>query len=135
MVIPRWFIKELKTVDERYYVVADEETRLYKIMMNSDIVVHSKFRGAHRITGPKTVDVFRHLNANALTHLRYRKWLGRQMKIMEKPNAEWNFIQAQEKEAKKKEMDLAHEMIAEGLQEGYRIERRHSVSLGGADGK
>jgi hypothetical protein len=125
---PAWFLRELKTVDPNYYVVANEEARVYRIMMNSDVVVESPMRGAFRITGPKTVDVFQHLNADALMHLRYRKWLGRQMKIIENPQNELAFLMAQEKAAKAKEMNLAHEMMAEGLQEGYRIDRKHSVS-------
>jgi hypothetical protein len=96
--------------------------------MDADVVVESPVRGAFRITGPKTVDVFQRLNADALMHLRYRKWLGRQMKVIENPNAEWNFMVAQERAAKAKEMNIAHEMMAEGMMEGYKIERKHSVS-------
>jgi hypothetical protein len=127
--IPDWFVREMKrTIDHRYRVEVDEATKIYKIVMDSDVVVESPMRGAFRITGPKTVDVFTHLNADALMHLRYRKWLGRQMKIIENPQREFAFLMAQEKAAKAKEMNLAHEMMAEGLQEGYRIDRKHSVS-------
>jgi hypothetical protein len=96
--------------------------------MDADVVVESPMRGAYRITGPKTVDVFKHLNADALMHLRYRKWLGRQMKIVEKPGAEFSYLLAQEKAAKAKEMDLAYDMMTEGFKEGYRLDRKHSVS-------
>jgi hypothetical protein len=126
--VPNWFKRELRTVDPNYYVVINEESQVYRIMMNSDVVVQSPFRGAYRIIGPKTVDVFRYLNDEALTKLRYRKWLGRQMKIIENPNAEWNFLQAQEKAAKAKEMDLVYDMMAEGGMEAYKIDRKHTVS-------
>ena len=128
--IPAWFVRELRTVDHRYRVEADEQAQLYKIVMDSDVVIHLPQYGmkGKRIIGPKTVDVFRHLNADAIMHLRYRKHLGRQMKIIERPNAEWEFLMAQEKAAKEKEMRLAHEMMAEGFMEGYRLDRKHTVS-------
>jgi len=125
---PAWFLRELKTIDYRYRVEANEETQSYRIVMDADVVVESPVRGAFRITGSKVVDVFQHLNADALMHLRYRKWLGRQMKIIENPRAEWSYLLAQEKAAKAKEMNIAHDMMAEGMMEGYRIERKHSVS-------
>lgn len=125
---PAWFLRELRIIDHRYRVVPSEETQSYRIVMDADVVVESPTSGAFRITGPKTVDVFQHLNADALMHLRYRKWLGRQMKVIENPNAEWNFMVAQERVAKAKEMNIAYEMMTEGLQEGYKIDRKHSVS-------
>jgi len=129
MVSPQsWFLRELRIIDHRYRVIPVEETQSYRIVMDADVVVESPVRGAFRITGPKTVDVFQRLNADALMHLRYRKWLGRQMKVIENPNAEWNFMVAQERAAKAKEMNIAHEMMAEGMMEGYKIERKHSVS-------
>ena len=129
MVSPQsWFLRELRIIDHRYRVIPVEETQSYRIVMDADVVVESPVRGAFRITGPKVVDVFQHLNADALMHLRYRKWLGRQMKIIENPRAEWNYLQAQERAAKAKEMNIAHDMMAEGFMEGYRIERKHSVS-------
>lgn len=126
--VPRWFKRELRMVDERYYVEVDEQARIYRILMKSDVVVESPMLGSYRIVGPKTVDVFQHCNANAIMHLRYRKWLGRKMKIIENPRAEMAFMQAQEKAAKDKEMRLAYDMMAEGLMEGYRLDRKHSVS-------
>jgi hypothetical protein len=125
---PAWFLRELRMIDHRYRAEADEQGQIYRIIMDSDIVIESPIYGEHRITGPKVVDVFQHLNADALMHLRYRKWLGRQMKIIENPRAEWNYLQAQERAAKAKEMNIAHDMMAEGFMEGYRIERKHSVS-------
>lgn len=126
--VPRWFKRELRTVDERYYVEVDERARIYRILMKSDVVVESPMLGSYRIVGPKTVDVFQHCNATAIMHLRYRKWLGRRMKIIENPRAEMAFMQAQEKAAKEKEMRLAYDMMAEGFMEGYRLDRKHSVS-------
>jgi len=126
--IPNWFKRELRTVDERYYIEADESAQIYRIMLMADVVVESPFRGSYRITGPKTVDVFQHLNADAIMHLRYRKWLGRRLKIIENPQAEWAYLQAQEKAAKQKEMDLAYDMMAEGGMEAYKIDRKHTVS-------
>ena len=128
--IPAWFRRELRTVDHRYRVEADEKAQVYRVVMDSDVVIHLPQYGmkGKRIIGPKTVDVFRHLNADAIMHLKYRKWLGRQMKIVENPRAEFNFLLAQEKAAKEKEMRLAYDMMSEGLMEGYRIDRKHSVS-------
>jgi hypothetical protein len=125
---PAWFVRELKTVDHRYRVEVRESSQVYAIVMDADVVVESPIRGAFRITGPKTVDVFQHLNDDALTALRRRKYIGRQMKILERPNAEWEYLIAQERAAKAKEMNLAHEMMAEGMMEGYKIDRKHSVS-------
>jgi hypothetical protein len=129
MVSPQsWFLRELRIIDHRYRVIPVEETQSYRIVMDAEVIVESPMRGAFRITGPKTVDVFQHLNDAALTTLRYRKYLGRKMKIIENPRAEWNFLLAQEKAAKAKEMNIAHEMMAEGMMEGYKIDRKHSVS-------
>jgi hypothetical protein len=129
MVSPKsWFLRELRIIDHRYRVIPVEETQSYRIVMDADVVVESPMRGAFRITGPKTVDVFQHLNDDALTALRRRKYIGRQMKILERPNAEWEYLIAQERAAKAKEMNIAHDMMAEGMMEGYRIERKHSVS-------
>jgi hypothetical protein len=50
------------------------------------------------------------------------------MKILERPNAEWEYLIAQERAAKQKEMAIAHDMMAEGMMEGYKIDRKHSVS-------
>jgi len=126
--VPNWFKRELRTVDHRYRVEVDEPGQIYRIVMDADVIMESPFQGAFRITGPKVVDVFQHLNDDALTHLRYRKWLGRQMKIVENPRAEWSYLLAQEKAAKAKEMNIAHDMMAEGMMEGYKIDRKHSVS-------
>ena len=129
MVSPQsWFLRELRIIDHRYRVIPVEETQSYRIVMDSDVMVESPMRGAFRITGPKTVDVFQHLNADALTSLRRRKYIGRQMKILERPNAEWEYLIAQERAAKQKEMAIAHDMMAEGMMEGYKIDRKHSVS-------
>jgi hypothetical protein len=129
MVSPQsWFLRELRIIDHRYRVIPVEKTQSYRIVMDAEVIVESPMRGAFRITGPKTVDVFQHLNDAALTTLRYRKYLGRKMKIIENPRAEWNFLLAQEKAAKAKEMNIAHEMMAEGMMEGYKIDRKHSVS-------
>jgi hypothetical protein len=130
---PKWFLSELACIDPTYYVRAKEESQIYEIVKDADVVIESPFRGAFRITGPKVVDVFRYLNADALTKLRKRKWWGRQLKIIENPRAEFNFLLAQEKAAKAKEMDLAHDMMTEGLLEGYRIDRKKSWSYGGRD--
>ena len=125
---PKWFLAELACVDPTYYIRMKEDTQVYEIVKDADVVVESPMRGAFRITGPKVVDVFQYLNADALTTLRRRKWWGRQLKILERPNAEWNYMVAQEQAAKAKEMNIAHEMMAEGMMEGYKIERKHSVS-------
>ena len=124
----KWFLRELACVDSTYYVRVKEDTQVYEIIKDADVVVESPMRGAFRITGPKTVDVFQHLNADALTSLRRRKYIGRQMKILERPNAEWEYLIAQERAAKQKEMAIAHDMMAEGMMEGYKIDRKHSVS-------
>lgn len=126
--VPNWFKRELRIIDHRYRVEPNEESQIYRIVMDAEVVIESPFRGAFRITGPKTVDVFKHLNADALTALRRRKWWGRQLKIVENPRAEWNYLLAQEKAAKAKEMDLAYDMMTEGFKEGYRLDRKHSVS-------
>lgn len=125
---PAWFLRELKTVDPTYYVRTKEDTQVYEIVKDADILVESPMRGAFRITGPKVVDVFRYLNDEALTHLRHRKYLGRRMNILESPQKEFSFLMAQEKAAKQKEMNIAYDMMTEGFQEGYKIERKHSVS-------
>lgn len=129
--IPGWFVREMqRTIDHRYFVEADENAQVYRVVMDADVVVSAPQYGmrAKRIVAPKTVDVFKHLNADALMHLRFRKWRGRQMKILENPRAEWSYLVAQEKEAKDKEMRLAYDMMAEGFMEGYRLDRKHSVS-------
>lgn len=125
---PAWFVRELRIIDHRYRIVPSEESQSYRIVMDADIIIPHKINGSIHIQGPKTVDVFRYLNDDALTKLRQRKYWGRMMKIIENPRVEWNFLQNQEKAAKQKEMDLAHEIMAEGIMEGYRIERKHSVS-------
>ena len=130
MHVPKWFTRELSFVDPSYYVRTNEQTQVYEIVKDSDIVIPSKMNGPIRITGPKVVDVFRYLNDSALTHLRYRKYLGRQMNIVENPKKELAYLEAQEKAAMRKEKEIGYEMMAEGMYEGYKyeIQGKHSVS-------
>jgi hypothetical protein len=128
MRIPQWFKKELKYIDASYYVRTIENGQLYEIVMNVDRELKFRDGTVYHITGPKVVDVFRYLNDAALNTLRYRKWLGRQMNIIENPQKELDYLAKQEAAAKAKEKEIANEMVAEGMYEGYRLSQQHSVS-------
>jgi len=128
MTIPKWFKRELSFVDPTYYVRINKATMVYEIVKDVDIRIPFRDRTVARITGPRVVDVFRYLNDAALDHLRYRKWLGRRMKIVENPGRELAYLQAQEKAAMQKQKQIGYEMMSEGMMEGYRLSKKASVS-------
>ncbi len=131
MYIPKYFLHELKIIDSTYFVEIDYNKGLYRIVKEVDVVIPSKMNGSIRIRGPRAVDVFTHLNDAALTHLRYRKWLGRQMNIVENPKKELAYLEAQDKAAMAKEKEIGYEMMAEGFFEGYKLSQRKSINMGG----
>jgi len=127
---PKWFLRQLSCIDPTYYIRLNEETHLYEIVKDVDHVIPFRDGQKYRLRGPRIVDVFIRLNDDALNKLRYRKYLGRRMNILENPQKEFNFMKAQETAAKAKEKALCDEMVAEGISEGYKyeIQRKHSVS-------
>ena len=129
MYVPRWFLRELRFIDPTSRVEYDGKP-LYRIVKDVDMIIPVPFRGTIHVKGPRTVDVFPYLNDSALTHLRYRKWLGRRMNIIENPKKELAYLEAQEKAAMAKEREIGYEMMAEGMYEGYRLSQKHSVCGG-----
>ena len=126
--VPRWFKRELSFIDPTYYVKKDSPDGPYAIMKDADIYIKFRDGTVYKTKEPRVVDSFMRLNDAALTHLRYRKWLGRQMKIIENPGRELAYLEAQEKAAMAKERELGNDMAAEGFHEGYRLSKKHSVS-------
>lgn len=109
MYIPVWFTKALNIIDPELFVAIDYEARTY------DIWKECEFEFGHeRWKEERMIDSFERLDDNALTKLRYRKWLGRKFNIEEDPTRYHAWIKEQARIAQEKKHNLAMDMISRG---------------------
>jgi hypothetical protein len=137
MEVPGWFKRELRCIDPTYYVRVNTVAQSYDVMKDAEIYLKFKDGTVYQRKEPRVVGSYPYANSEALTNLRYRKWLGRQMKIVEHPERERKMLQEAEDEHKRKEQDAGTELVAQGLIEHDNLanKRRQSWSYGGSDRK
>ncbi len=126
--IPKWFLRELKIIDPTYYVKINDEAQTYDVMKDADIYLKFRDGTVYKKKAPRVVGSYQHAVESVLTSLRYRKWLGRQMKIVEKPNAEREAMQKKDAESMEKHKEEGFDMMTYGFKEAYEVDRKHSVS-------
>lgn len=137
------FLKDLRTIDQTYRVEDDENKKGYYIVKDVDMTLKADGGKSLFIPDPKMLHVrgpcvvlwVPELGGQALDRLREMKMKALEVKIYEDPMNELAFWRAQGVKAKKKKMDLAVDMISEGLMEGYRLARKKSFSYGGSEDK
>jgi len=113
MHIPRWFVRELEIIDPTYYVVPNEEYQYYEIKRKIEISRTDRESANHILIYHPTVAVFKTLNEDALLSLRKRKYIG--LKFRQNMREYAKSIVRENKEAKKKAIEIARERTAEGL--------------------
>lgn len=112
----RWFIRELQnTIDKRYYVQYDSDP---EVLLCWD--VHVEIDGEDKIIGS-----FEHLNAKALTELRYRKWLGRNFATKKERE---RYLGRDNIKAKEKGHEDNIDLIAHGFMEMHNMKTRKRFS-------
>ena len=115
--IPDWFERELKVLDDSYFVEYHRNYNYY--------VIKKKLNKLERGYLKETevwLATFPRLNDRAMANLRYRKWLGR--KLEGEPEKYFRYLKNLNKEAKEKAKELGYEMMAEGLMKIHQYERR-----------
>jgi hypothetical protein len=143
MFVPKWFAKELKILDPTYRVGETDDHVGYYIIKDLDLSL--KADGGKslfipdpkmlRVRGPCVVLWIPELSGAALERLREMKMKALELRIYDNPMNELAFYKAQQAKAKSKKMELAVDMISEGLMEMDRFERRKSFSYGAEDQK
>ena len=123
MFVPYWFRRALKIIDPKFYVVIDYDSQTYDIWKEVEIDIKTKFRWK-RYKEHRMVAYFYHLNDSALADLRYRKWLGNKFETPKDPKKYWAWMRSQDKEEKKKKIEEARAMQAEGWVRIHNVGRR-----------
>lgn len=103
------FKKSLKIIDPELFVVMDYETNTYDIWKDCEFEVGNTHWKEERM-----IDSFEFLNDDALTHLRYRKWLGREYNTVDDPKRYQAWIKETNKIAIEKKHNLALDMMTRG---------------------
>lgn len=131
---PKWFLKELACIDPTYYVRINYEAEMYDVMKEAEIYIKFRDGTIYKRKEPKVVGSYKHLNYATLTSLRYRKWLGRQMSIVEHPERERKMMKEKDEAHKARMREEGNELVAHGLIEHDMIsnKRKQSFSYGGA---
>lgn len=121
--IPEWWKKDLKRLDPNYTTVYNPEYDVFEIKSREAI---------RKGNVPKwlvfNLAIFKELNEEALTNLRYRKWLGRKYTTTAE-RIKW--IKEMNEEAKAKRREIALEMIAEGFIRIHNFGRKKYFDFGG----
>jgi hypothetical protein len=125
---PKWFLRELRIIDPTYYVKVNEAARTYDVMKDAEIYLKFRDGTVYKRKEPRVVGSYPLANERALTSLRYRKWLGRQMRIIEKPGAEREAMRKEEEARMAKHKEEGFDMMTYGFKEAYAVDRKHSVS-------
>lgn len=113
---PRWFERELKIIDDTYFVVFNKMYEYYEIKKEMNVVKNGEL-----VVVKPTLAVFRRLNDGALNNLRERKYMGR--KYAGDPKKYLNYINSLNEEAKKKKQQLAIEIMSEGYMRIHNLGR------------
>jgi len=121
--VPNWFKKDLKIIDPNYRAIYNPEYDLFEIKNRIEI---------RKANVPKwlvfNLAVFKELNEEALTNLRYRKYLGRKYS---KKGEYLKWIQSMNSEAKLKRRQLALERMAEGFIKIQNFGKKKYFDFGG----
>lgn len=104
---PDWFTRELRIIDDTYYVVFNKNYEYYEIKKQMNVV-----KDGDLVVVKPTLAVFRRLNDRALNNLRERKFMGR--KYAGDPKKYLNYLNSLNVESKKKKQQLALETMTEG---------------------
>ena len=143
MYFPKAFAKELKFIDPTYKVEDDDEKKGYFIVKDLDLAmavdggaslpaIEAKIA---RIVGSLPILWTPELGGRCLETLRAMKKEALEMGIYDDPLKELAFWQKKKHEAKQKKIELAVDMITEGIMEAHRMGRRKSYSYGGSKPK
>ena len=120
---PKWFLRELKIIDPKYFVAYNRRYDYFEIRWKVHFYKEVKGKYVEHRSQP-TLATFRHLNDAALTNLRERKKLGEQFERKHDSNKYLQWIQELNREAKAKKQELALETITEGFMRIYNVGRR-----------
>jgi hypothetical protein len=148
MYVPKWFLRELKIIDPTYFVTWNDEYQYFEIRkkMNMEKIVEVPGKEIlsgeelHGLRRPQllkitmrnpTVAVFKILNDQALIDMRKRKYIGLKFQRNNDPLAYLKWIMAQNKEAKAKKEEIAHEMITDGIMKMHKLETSKTFDMGG----
>lgn len=143
MFVPKQFQKDLKILDPTYRVQETEDHVGYFIVKDVDLSLKADGGKTLFIPDPKMLHIkgpcivlwFPDFGGQVLERLREMKMKALELRIYDNPMNELAFWKAQQVKAKRSKMDLAVDMISEGLMEIDRFERRKSFSYGGEDHK
>jgi len=118
--VPKWWRKELSFIDPRYRVIWNKHYRYYNV----------QYFNRHPLVRRWTnIAVYRYLNDQALDDMRKRKRMG--LKCKGDLNQHMKWIKEQEREAKRKEGEIAQEMMTEGYMKMHEVGRKKSFNIGG----
>lgn len=143
--VPEWFKKELAVVDPTYRVEDTEDHDGYFIIKDLDLtlkaddgkslIIHKDNYKLLRARGPVPIIWFPTFSTRVIEQLRQMKAKALEMGVFENPMNELAYYQKLKKEVKTKKLELAVDMVSEGLMEQHRLERKKSWSYGGAKKK
>ncbi len=141
MSIPKYFTDELATLDKTYRVESVPDGKGFYIVKDMDLTMaydggSSLYmpgsKKAARIHGPLVILWVPELGGVCLDKLREMKRRALTMKIYENPMAELAFYQAQKREASRRRLESAVDIITEGLMVMDKLMKSKSWSYGGS---
>lgn len=126
-IVPEHFKKNLKLIDPDYVAIYNPEYDVFEIksrqkIMKGDVPKWLVFNLA----------IFKELNDEALTNLRYRKWLGRKYA---KKGEYLKWIKEMNAEAKAKRRQIALEQQAEGYIKIHNFGKKKYFDFGASYGR
>jgi len=116
--IPKWWTRELRIIDPKYRAIWNDRYRYYHIQY---------FNGP--LKRWTNIGTYRYLNDNALEDMRRRKRLG--LKLRGDPEVYMRWMREQENESKRKEKEIAEDMITEGYMKIHEVGRKQTFDMGG----
>jgi len=121
-------LRDFRSVAPDAYLRYNKVLRCWEVMKDLIWVVTE-----HDVEIKRTIPVVRaafdELNQRAIDNLRYRRWVGQ--RYMGNPEAYLRWLKQEELDAKAKEREIARDMMAEGFMKAYRMDKSHTVNLGG----
>jgi len=132
MIVPKWFERELKIIDPRYYPVWNTAWNYWEIKCRLEL--------SRSVENPKTINngeiiklslrnptvaVFQSLSEDSLFQLRKRKYIGLKFhRAYDGNKAYIEDVLRRNAEAKSKKEELAAELMAEGYMKIYDLEHK-----------
>lgn len=130
--IPEWFKKDLKMVDENYFVVYNQFYDYFEIKRRIHIhYFKERTKKWAEVNHLATVGVFKVLNTTAIDSLLKRKKIGLKFNYKENPKKYWDWVAKQEKEARQKAKDMAIDHMTEGVIRIENIGKSQLYDMGG----